>query len=59
MRYTPIDEDTVQEIIDGIHPRKSVEDIEGDLSSWSNFMVTIIQYVRALVDALKDFMAGN
>ena len=59
MRYTPIDEETVQEIIDGIHPRKSVDDITNDLSTWSNFMTTIIEYIGALINALKDFMGGN
>ena len=38
MRYEPIDPSIVQEVIDGIHPHKDVEDIENDLKSWSGFL---------------------
>ena len=59
MRYEPIDPSIVQEVIDGIHPHKDVGDIENDLKSWSGFLNTIIEYIGALINALKDFMKGN
>ena len=59
MRYEPIDPSIVQEVIDGIHPHKDVKDIENDLKSWSGFLNTIIEYIGALINALKDFMKGN
>lgn len=59
MRYEPIDPEIVQEVIDGIHPHKDVEQITGDLMEWSGFLQTIIQYIGLVINALKDFMNGN
>ena len=59
MRYEPIDPSVVQEVIDGIHPHKDVDEITGDLSEWSNFLQTIINYIGAVINALKDFFNGN
>lgn len=59
MRYEPIDPSVVQEVIDGIHPSKDVDAITGDLMEWSGFLQEIIKYIKALVDALKDFMNGD
>ncbi len=59
MRYEPIDPSVVQEVIDGIHPAKSVEDIENDLGTWSNFLQEIIRGITAVINALKDFLKGN
>ena len=59
MRYEPIDPEVVQEVIDGIHPHKDVEAITNDLNQWSGFLQEIIKYIKALIDALKDFMGGN
>ena len=59
MRYEPIDSDLVQEIIDGVHPHKDVEDIEKDLMDWSNFLATIIDYVKLVIAELKTFFSGE
>lgn len=59
MRYIPIDEETVQEIIDGIHPHKDVDDIENSMGDWSNFLVVIIDYVKQVIAELKTFFSGE
>ena len=59
MRYEPIDEEIVQEIIDGVHPHKDVGDIENTLGDWSNFLVTIINYVKQVIAELKTFISGD
>lgn len=59
MRYELIDEELVQEIIDGIHPRKTVDDIEGTMGEWSGFLTTIIDYVKRVIDELKTFISGD
>lgn len=59
MHYEIIDPSIVQEVIDGVRPKKSVEEISEDLNSWSNFMSTIINYIGLLINALKDFLKGD
>ena len=59
MRYEPIDPEIVQEVIDGIHPHKDVEEIKSDLGQWSNFLVEIIGYIRQVIAELKEFLNGN
>ena len=59
MHYEIIDPSIVQEVIDGVRPKKSVEEISEDLNSWSNFMSTIINYIGLLINALKDFIKGD
>ena len=59
MRYEPIDDEIVQEIIDGIHPHKDVEDITNSLGEWSNFLQVIINYVKQVIAELKTFFSGE
>lgn len=59
MRYEPIDPSVVQEVIDGVHPKKDVDAITKDLSDWSNFLTVIIDYIRQVIAELKNFMSGN
>ena len=59
MRYEPIDDEIVQEIIDGVHPHKDVDAITKDLSDWSNFLSVIIDYVKQVIAELKTFFSGE
>ncbi len=59
MRYEPIDDEIVQEIIDGVHPKKDVDQITKDLGDWSNFLSVIIDYVKQVIAELKTFFSGE
>ena len=59
MRYEPIDDEVVQQVIDGIHPKKDVEEITSSLGEWAGFLNTIITYVKQVIAELKTFFSGE
>lgn len=57
MRYEPIDQGTINDIIDGAtNNKKSVEDIVADLGSWGNFLATVLDAFMSFVQTVKDIL---
>lgn len=57
MRYDPIGQDTINDIIDGAtNNKKSTEEIVADLGSWGNFLATVLDVFMTFVQTVKDIL---